>query len=177
MGPLSWSKSKKYIKKKIWSTLLPTLLHQLEGGPPLGTISPGCRVYIYTVLRICSTPTFSIFSLSGFEREPLKLHKQMIPHCVALDVSYIIFQVRLCSCIRGCHATFLLKNTLFKGEVAWQPQKEQQSCSPNMLEAHIRAFKWGIVCFSTIIPCKDISDYIQKRWFYLVKKDIFRYKH
>ena len=95
----------------------------------------------YTLLQICSTPTFPNFNLSGFEREPLKLHKQIIPHFVALDVGYKICQEQLPSFIRGCHATFLLKNTLFKGEVAWQPQKEQQSCSPSLLEAHIRVFK------------------------------------
>ena len=33
----------------------------------------------YTLLRICSTPTFLNFNLSGFEREPLKQHKKMIP--------------------------------------------------------------------------------------------------
>ena len=95
----------------------------------------------YTLLQICSTPTFPIFNLSGFERELLKLHKQMISHFVALDVGYIICQVQLCNCIRGCHATFLLKNTLFKQEVAWQPLREQQGCSPSMLGPHIRAFK------------------------------------
>ena len=120
----------------------------------------------YTVLQICSTPTFPIFNLSGFERELLKLHKQMISHFVALDVGYIICQVQLCNCIRGCHATFLLKNTLFKQEVAWQPLRERQGCSPSMLGPHIRAFKWSIVCFSTISPCEDISGYVQKCWFY-----------
>ena len=87
----------------------------------------------YTVLRICSTPLFSIFSLSGFEREPFKLHKQMIPHFVALDVGSKISQAQLCSSIRGSHATFLLKNTLFKVEVAWQPLIEGKGCSPSML--------------------------------------------
>ena len=51
---------------------------------------------IYTVLRICSTPTFPIFNLSRFERELLKLHQQMISHFVALDHSVEIFQIRCC---------------------------------------------------------------------------------
>ena len=131
----------------------------------------------YTLLRICSTPTIPIFSLSEFEREPLKLHKQMIPHFVALDVDSVICQVQLLSFIRNCHTTFLLKNTLFKGEVVWQPLVEQQDCSPSMLEARTRAFKWGIVCFSTIIPCEDISDYTQKCPFSLNKINIFGYNH
>ena len=65
----------------------------------------------------------------------------MIPHFVALDVWLKISQAHWFSFIRGCHATFLLKNTLFKEEVAWQPLIELQGFTPNMLEAHIRAFK------------------------------------
>ena len=95
----------------------------------------------YTLLRICSTPTFPYFNLSEFEREPLKLRKQMISHFVALDVSSKICQVQLCSSIRSCHRTFLLESILFKGEVAWQPLVEQQDCSPSTLESRIRAFK------------------------------------
>ena len=85
---------------------------------------------IYTVLQFSSTPTFPIFNLSGFEREPLKLGKQMIPHFVALDIGSKICRVQQYSFIRGCHTTFLLKSTLFKGEVVWQPLVEQQDCSP-----------------------------------------------
>ena len=95
----------------------------------------------YTLLRICSTPTFPIFNLSRFEKEPFKLHKQMIPKIVALDICYIICQVQLCSCIRDCHATFFLKNTLFKQEIAWQPLRERQSCSLSIMGPYIRAFK------------------------------------
>ena len=79
---------------------------------------------VYTVLQFCSTPTFPIFNLSGFEKEPLKLGKQIIPHFVSLDVGSKICQVQQYSSIRGCHTTFLLRNTLFKGEVAWQPLSE-----------------------------------------------------
>ena len=86
-----------------------------------GLLHHGRQQSKYTLLRICSTPTFPIFNLSGFERELLKLYKQMISHFVALDVGYIICQVQLCNCIRGCYAIFLLKNTLFKQEVVWQP--------------------------------------------------------
>ena len=132
---------------------------------------------IYTLLRICSTPTFPNFNLSGFEREPLKLRKQMISHFVALDVGSKICQVQLCSSIRSCHRTFLLKSTLFKGEVVWQPLVEQQDCSPSTLESRIRAFKWGIVCFSTIIPYEDISGYIQKCTFLLNKINFFGHNH
>ena len=97
--------------------------------------------FTYTLLRICSTPTFPIFNLSGFERELLKLHEEMIPYFVALDVGSKICQVQQYSSIRGCHTTFLLKSTLFKGEVAWQPLTERQGCSLCILEPHIRAFK------------------------------------
>ena len=61
---------------------------------------------------------FEYFVKSGFDREPLKLHKQMIPHFLALDVGVKICQEQLCSSIRDDHATFLVKNTLFKEEVA-----------------------------------------------------------
>ena len=46
------------------------------------------------------------------------LDKQMIPHLNALDVGNKICQEQLCSSIRDDHATFLVKNTLFKEEVA-----------------------------------------------------------
>jgi len=121
------------------------------------------------VLRFCSTPTFPIFNLSGFEREPLKLCKQMISHYVALDVGSKICQVQLCSSIMSCHRTFVLKSTLFKGKVEWQLLVEQQDCSPSILESQIRAFKWGIGCFSTIIHYEDYSGYIQKCTFLLNK--------
>ena len=90
----------------------------------------------------------------------------MIPHFLALDVGVKISQAQLCTSIRDCHATFLVKNTLFKGEVVWQPLREQQSSSPSMFELRIRAFKQGIVYFSTIIPREDISDFVQKCYFY-----------
>ena len=44
--------------------------------------------------------------------------KQMILHLKALDVGVKICQEQLCSSIRDDHATFLVKNTLFKEEVA-----------------------------------------------------------
>ena len=131
----------------------------------------------YTLLRICSTPSFPIFNLSRFEREPLKLHKQMTPYFLALDVGSKISQAQLCSFIRGCHTTFLLKNTLFKEEVAWQPLIKQEGCSPSMLEVCTKAFKWGIVWFSIINTPEDIGGYIKKCWFYLVKTYIFGYNH
>ena len=60
--------------------------------------------------------------------------KQIIPHILALDGGLKISQAQLCTFIRGCHATFLVKNTLFKGEVAWQPLKELQICSSSILD-------------------------------------------
>ena len=50
--------------------------------------------------------------------ENLELHKPMIPHFLALDVGVKISQAQLCTSIRGCFATFLVKNTLFEGEVS-----------------------------------------------------------
>ena len=63
------------------------------------------------------------------------LDKQIIPH-----VSSKISQEQPCSSDWDDHTTFLVKNTLFKGEVAWQPLRELQSCSPSILEPSIRAF-------------------------------------
>ena len=104
---------------------------------------------MYTLLRIWRYAHFHFLLQSRFEWEPLELHKQMIPHFLALDVRVIIFQAQLCTSIRGCHATFLVKNTLFKGEVEWQPLKEMQICSSSILDPPTRAFKWCIVCLST----------------------------
>ena len=46
------------------------------------------------------------------------LDKQMIPHFEGLDVGSKISQEQPCSFIRDDHTTFLVKNTLFKEEVA-----------------------------------------------------------
>ena len=61
---------------------------------------------------------FEYFVKSGFEREPLMLDKQMIPHFKGLHVVSKISQELPCSFIRKDHTTFLVKNTLFKEEVA-----------------------------------------------------------
>ena len=45
------------------------------------------------------------------------LDKKMIPNLKALDVGVKICQEQLCSFVRDDHATFLVKNTLFKEEV------------------------------------------------------------
>ena len=60
---------------------------------------------------------FEYLVKSGFEREPLMLDKQMIPHLKGLDVGFKISQEKPCSFIRDNHATFLVKNTIFKEEV------------------------------------------------------------
>ena len=72
----------------------------------------------YTLSRNSAYTPFAFSTLSAFEREPVELNKQMIPHFLALDVRAMISQAQLCTSIRDCHATFLVKNTPFKGEVA-----------------------------------------------------------
>ena len=72
----------------------------------------------YTTDRKYQTSGFEHFVKSRFEREPLMLDKQMIPHFNGLDVGSKISQEQPCSSIRDNHATFLVKNTLFKEEVA-----------------------------------------------------------
>ena len=61
---------------------------------------------------------FEYFVKSGYEREPLMLDKQMIPHFNAVDIGSKISQDQQCRSIRNDHATFLVKNTLFKEEFA-----------------------------------------------------------
>ena len=61
---------------------------------------------------------FEYFVKSEFEREPLMLDKQMIPHFKPLDNGLKISQEQLRSAIRHDHATFVVKNTLFKEDVA-----------------------------------------------------------
>ena len=75
-------------------------------------------VFTYTTDRKYWTSGFEYFVKSEFEREPLMLDKQMIPHLKGLDVGVKICQEQLCSSIRDDHATFLVKITLFKEEVA-----------------------------------------------------------
>ena len=41
---------------------------------------------MYTAAHMYPYGGFEYFVKSGFDREPLKLHKQMIPHFLALDV-------------------------------------------------------------------------------------------
>ena len=73
---------------------------------------------LYTTDRKYQTKGFECFVKSEFEREPLMLDKQMIPHFKPLDVGFKISQEQSCSSIRDNHATFLVKDTLFKEEVA-----------------------------------------------------------
>ena len=94
----------------------------------------------YTDAHMYSSAGFEYFVKSGFEWEPLMLDKQMIPHFLALDVGAKICQEQLCSSIREDHATFLVKDTLFKEEVAWQLLKELESCSPYILKPQSMAF-------------------------------------
>ena len=61
---------------------------------------------------------FEYFVKSGFERELPMLDKKMIPHFKGLDVGFRISQEQPCSFIRDDHATFLVKNALFKEEIA-----------------------------------------------------------
>ena len=68
----------------------------------------------YTTAHMYPYGGFEYSVKSGFDREPLKLHKQMISHFLALDIGVKICQDELCSSIRGYQATFLVKNTLFK---------------------------------------------------------------
>ena len=101
------------------------------------------------------------------------LDKQMIPHLKGLDIGVKICQEQLCSSISDDHATFLVKDTLFKEEVAWQPLKELESCSSSILEPLSRAFMWVIICLSTTIGCGEIKSNVKKCQSYVVKMDIF----
>ena len=69
---------------------------------------------IYTTDWKYQASGFEYFVKSEFERELLMLDKQMIPHFLALDVSVKICQEQLSNSIRDDHATFLVKNALFK---------------------------------------------------------------
>ena len=132
-----------------------------------------CLCTRYTLYRNWSNTHFHFLLYSRFEWEPLKLRKQIIPHFLALDVGLKISQAQHCSSIRDCHSTSLVKNTLFKGEVAWQPLRELKSCSSSILVPPTRAFKWGIVCPSTIITFEDTSSYVKKCAFLLYEINIF----
>ena len=131
----------------------------------------------YTTAHMYLSAGLEYFAKSGFEWKPVMLDKQMISHLKALDVAVKIYQKQLCSFIRDDHATFLVKDTLFKEEVAWQPLKELESCSPSILEPLSRAFIWGIVCLSIIIGCGEIKDNVKKCQSYVVKTDIFGHNH
>ena len=125
---------------------------------------------IYTLYRNWSNTYFHFLLWSWFEGNHLS-YKQLIPHFLALDVGLKISQAQLCSSIRDCHATLLVKNTLFKEEVAWQPLKELQICYSSILDPPTRTFILGIVCLSTIVTFEEIRGYVKKCWFYTVKID------
>ena len=127
--------------------------------------------YSYTLCHNWSNTHFHFLLYSRFEWDPLELRKQIIPHFLALDVMLKISQAQLCSSIRDFHTTFLVKNTLFKEKVAWQPLKELQICSSSILDPSTRAFKWDIACLSTIITFEEIRGYVKKCWFHIVKID------
>ena len=107
------------------------------------------------------TNGFEYFVKSGFEREPLVLDKQMIPHFKPLDIGFKISQEQPSSSIRDDHATILVKNTLFKEEVAWHPLRKLQSCFLSILESSTRSFKWVIVCLCTIITFEVLNGYVK----------------
>ena len=128
---------------------------------------------IYTAAHMDSSGGFEYFVKSRFEWELLMLDKQMILYLKALDVGIKICQEQPCISIRDDHATFLVKNTLFKEEVAWQPLKELESCSSSILNPPTRAFQWEIVCLSTIITFEDKGNYVKKCPFLLYEINIF----
>ena len=102
----------------------------------------------------------------------------MITHFSALDVWLKISQAQLCSFIRDCHATFLVKTTFFKEEVGWQPLKELQICSSSILDPPTRAFKWVTVCLSTIVNFEEISEMSRNVYYYHIRSiflDIITY--
>ena len=100
----------------------------------------------YTLYGNRSNAYFHFLLWSRFEWEPLELHKQMVPHFLAVEFGIEISQAQLCIFIRGCHATFLVKSVLFTWKFAWQPLTELHSCSWNTMKALTRAQKWGIIC-------------------------------
>ena len=71
----------------------------------------------YTTAHMYPYGGFEYFVKSEFEGEPLMLDKELIPHFKGLDVGFKISQEQPCSFIMDDHATFLVKNTLFKEEV------------------------------------------------------------
>ena len=73
---------------------------------------------LHSTDRKYQTSGFEYFVKSEFEKEPLMLDKQIIPHFKLLDVGSKISQEQPCSSSRNDYATFLVKNTLFKEEVA-----------------------------------------------------------
>ena len=108
-----------------------------------------------------------------FSLKLMLVERQTIPCLNALVNGTKILEEQLYSSFRGCHATSPLKCVFFTRKVAWQPLKELQNCSSSILVPPTRAFKWGIVCLSTIITFEYTSSYVKNCWFYIVKMDIF----
>ena len=52
---------------------------------------------LYTAAHMYPYGGFEYFVKSGFDREPLKLYKQMIPYFLAHDIGLKISQAQLCS--------------------------------------------------------------------------------
>ena len=105
--------------------------------------------YTYTLSRNSPYTPSAISLQREFDREPLKLHKQMIPHFLALDVGVKICQAQLCSSIRGCHTTSPLKSVFFTRKVAWQHLIKLHSWAWDILTPTSRAKKWGIIFLCT----------------------------
>ena len=105
-------------------------------------LSRYCRNTLSIVID--GTPISTFCFKGNLSENHLSYMNQWYPIFLALDVGVIISQAQPCTSIRGCHATFLVKNTLFKGEVAWQPLKELQCCSPSILipPTKVQIFLW-----------------------------------
>ena len=80
----------------------------------------------------------------------MMVERQTIPHLNApFDGSKILGE-QLCSFLRGCHTTSSLKSVFFTRKVAWSSLIKLHGCSWNILKPTSRAFKWSIICLSSI---------------------------
>ena len=96
-----------------------------------------------------------------------------IPHFKSLDVGFKISQEQPYSSIRNDHATFLVKNTLFKEEVAWQPLRKLQSYSSSILDPSTRAFKWGLFVFLPSLVVEKLMVMSKSDNFHYIKLTLF----
>ena len=101
-------------------------------------------------MSILYSENWHFLTLPLISPQSMIVERQTISHINALLSSSKILGEQLSSSFRGSHATSSLNSVFFTRKVVWLSLIKLQSCSLHILTLTSRAFKWGIICLSSI---------------------------